>query len=108
MIDDDNDMSVLAHHKYLDEDSERKKNKMVSEFEEMGNQFMGEIDKKKKRKKVTQLKIIPYILKHGDDIYDENELKSYSLEDVQDIYHEIKKQKRSVIVKFFHFIFNVE
>ena len=110
-IDEDNDMSVLAYHKYLEDDAERNKKKTASEFEELGNQFLKEIDKKKKRKKLTQSKIIPYILKHAGDIYEEDELKSYSLEDVLDIYDEVretKKQKRSGITNFFHFLFNIE
>ena len=40
-----------------------------------------------------------------------DELKSYSLEDVLDIYDEVretKKQKRSGITNFFHFLFNIE
>lgn len=105
---DDNDMSVLAHHKYLEEDAERKKKKIASEFEEIGGQLLLEIDKKKKRKKLIQFKIIPYILKHAGDIYEEDELKSYSLEDVQDIYDELRKEKKPAIIKIFHFIFNIE
>ena len=105
---EDDGMSVMSLAKHLEDDAERKKNRTATEFEEMGGQFMKEIDKKKKRKKLSQVKIIPYILKHAGDIYEEDELKSYTLEDVQDIYDEVKKEKRPVIVKFFHFIFNIE
>ena len=108
VIDEDNDMSVLAYSKYLEDDVVRNKKKAASEFEELGAQFLNEIDKKKKRKKLTQIKLIPYILKHAGDIYDEEELKSYTLEDVQDIYNEVKSQKKSFITKFFHFLFGFE
>jgi len=108
VIDEDNDMSVLAYSKYLEDDVVRNKKKAASEFEELGTQFLNEIDKKKKRKKLTQIKLIPYILKHAGDIYDEEELKSYTLEDVQDIYNEVKSQKKSSITKFFQFLFGFE
>lgn len=108
VIDEDNDMGVVAYNTYLEEHSERNKKKTVSNFEEFGGQYMKEIDKKKKRKKLTQVKLIPYILKHASDIYEENELESYALEDVQDIYEEVKNQKKSIITKFFHFLFNIE
>jgi len=107
-IDEDNDMSVLAYNKHLEEDAERNKKNTALDFEEMGGQFIKEIDKKKKRKKLTQVKIIPYILKHAGDIYEEDELKSYTLEDVQNIYDEVREEKRPAIVKFLHFIFNIE
>ena len=56
-IDEDNDMSVLAYHKYLEDHNDRDKKKFASEFEEMGGQFLKEIDKKKKRKKLIQVKL---------------------------------------------------
>lgn len=108
VIDENNNMSVLAYNKHLEEDTTRNKKKLAFEFEEMGNQFLNEIDKKKNRKKITQFKLIPYILKHHSNIYDEDELKSYSPEDIQHIYNEIKKEKKSVFIKFFHFLFNIE
>jgi len=107
-IDEDNDMSVLAYHKYLEEDAERNKRKTAIEFEQLGGQFLQEIDKKKKRKKLTQEKLIPYILKHTNNLYDKDELDSYTLEDVQDIYEEVKANKKPGILKFFHFLFNIE
>ena len=36
------------------------------------------------------------------------ELISYSFEDVQNIYDEIKTGRKSLFTKFFHFIFNIE
>ena len=106
--DEDDGMTVMSLAKHLDEDSDRKKITTANEFEEMGGQFLKEIDKKKKRKGSKKSKLIPYILKHCSDDYDEEELISYSFEDVQDIYDQTKKEKKSIIVKFFHFLFNIE
>ena len=94
-IDEDNDMSVLAYNKYLEDDAERNKNKIANEFEEMGAQFMDEIDRKKKTNNLKSKKLIPYILKHRGEIHNEEELKSYGFEDVQDIYDEVKKERNT-------------
>jgi len=74
----------------------------------MGSRYVQEIERKNKNKALSQVKLIPYILKHRGDIYDKDELMSYSFEDVQDIYSEIKKEKKPGILKIFHFIFNIE
>lgn len=94
--------------KHLKEDNERKKNLIYNEIEELGEIYVNEIERKKKRKKLVQKKLIPYILKYQADMYDEKELLSYSFEDVQDIYNKIKAEKKSPIIKFIHFIFNIE
>jgi len=105
---DDELIDYLSLSKHLKEDTERKKKQTVLEFEEMGARYLNEIDKKKKYKKLKQVKLIPYILKHQPDKYDEEELMSYSFEDIQDIYNEVRKEKKPAIVKFFHFLFNIE
>jgi hypothetical protein len=104
--DDDNE-NYQAFSEYLDEDTKRKKNRTANEFEEIGNNLLKEIERKNKEKKRRATKLIPYILKHCDGKYGEEELNSYSFEDVQDIYNEIKIRKRPAIIKFFHFIFNL-
>ena len=104
--DDDNE-NYQAFSEYLDEDTKRKKNRTANEFEEIGNHLLKEIERKNKEKKRRATKLIPYILKHCDGKYDKEELESYSYEDVQDIYNEIKIRKRPAIIKFFHFIFNL-
>ena len=105
--DEDDGQSISALSKHLDEDTIRKKNVAQREIEEMGEKFLKEIDRKKSVKNDKRTKLIPYILKHSDGKYDEEELLSYSYEDVQDIYKEIKVLKRPVIVKLFHFLFNL-
>jgi len=107
-IDEDNDMSILAYNKYLEDDVERKKKKAANEIEEMGGQFLSEIDRKKKQKNLKSQKLIPYILKHSSNIYDEEELLSYTFEDIQDIYNGIRTEKKPFIIKIFRFLFNIE
>ena len=106
--DADDEMSYAALTKHLEEDLERKKKKNASEFEEMGDKFLQEIDRKNKKKDLKRQTLIPYILKYRSDIHDEDELNSYSFEDVQNIYDEIKEEKKSPIIKFFQFIFNID
>jgi hypothetical protein len=107
-IDSDDDNSDYdAFNQYLDEDTKRKKKRTALEFEETGTHLLKEIDRKNKQKKLIASKLIPYILKYCNGKYDEDELNSYSFEDVQDIYKEIKIQRRPAIVKFFHFVFNL-
>lgn len=105
---DDDLTEYISLTKHLKEDNERKKNLIFNEIEELGEVYLDEIERKKKRKKLTQKKLIPYILKHHSDIYNEKELFGYSFNDVQDIYNEIKAEKKSPIIKFIHFIFNIE
>ena len=106
--DEDDGVSVISLAKHLDEDAERKKKVAANEFEAMGGQFLKEIDKKKKRKGSKKSQLIPYILKHRSDDYDEEELLSYSYEDVLEIHDELKKEKKSFFIKMFHFLFNIE
>lgn len=105
--DEDDGMSVLSLNKHLEQNTELKKNITLFEIEEMGEKYLKEIEKKKKNKSFKSKKLIPYILRYCDDKYDEEELQSYSYEDIQDIYEEIKIKRRPAIIKFFHFIFNL-
>lgn len=98
----------LSVSKYLKEDSERKKNLLANEIQEFGEVYVDEIERKKKKKKLIQKKLIPYILKYRGDVYNEKDLLSYSFNDVQEIYNEIKTEKKPAIIKFIHFIFNME
>jgi hypothetical protein len=108
---DDDDKDIAAFNEYLEEDTKRKKNKTVLEFEQMGKQYLKEIDKKKKQKELMKTKLIPYIIKKSKGKYDNedfDELTSYSFEDIQDIYNQVKAENRLAISKFFHFFFNIE
>lgn len=103
---DDDNKDYEAFNQHLEEDTKRKKTKTVFEIEQMGDKYLKEIDRKKKNKELLKNKLIPYIINHS--IYEEDELNSYSFEDVQKIYNELKANNRSTIVKFFHFIFNID
>jgi len=105
---DDELVDYVSSSKHFKEDTERKMKQTSEEFEEMGEVYLQEIEQKNKIKKLKQLKLISYILKHRGDIHNRNELISYSFKDVQDIYDDIKKEKKPAIIKIFHFIFNIE
>lgn len=104
--DDDNE-NLGAFQEFLQEHTERNKNKTAQEIELMGSAFLSEIDNKKKNEKFRIKKLIPYILKYCDGKYTEEELMRYSLEDVKDIYAEYKEKHRNPIIKFFMFLFNL-
>jgi len=105
---DDDLVDYVSLTKHLKEDTDRKKQLLSSEFEEMGDKYLQEIERKKRDKELKQVKLIPYILKHRGGIHDKEELLSYSFEDVMDIYNEVKAEKKPAILKFFHFVFNIE
>lgn len=104
---DDDNNDYESFNTYLEEDTNRKKNRIAIDIEQMGSQLLNEIDVKNKRKEFKKRAVlIPYVIKNST--YGIDELISYSFEDVQKIYYEIKKEKRPAIIKFFHFIFNIE
>ena len=108
-VDSDNDdMSYLAFSEYLEEDTKRKKNFAAAEIDMIAENLLKEIEIKNKNKAIKSNKLIQYIIKHCDNKYTVIELKSYDFKDIQDIYNEIKKQKQSKLIKFFHFIFNIQ
>ncbi len=104
---DDTNEGYEEFSQFLDEDTQRKKNYAAKEITQMGDIFVKEISRKNKSKKLKAKKLISYIIKKCDGKYDEEELNSYSFEDVQNIYNEIKIEKRPAIIKFFHFVFNL-
>lgn len=105
--DEDDGIDALVLSQHLEEDTKRKQNQLKAEFEEMGEHYLKEIEKKKKYKGIKSANLIPYILKYCDGKFDEEELLSYSYEDVEDIYNEIKAQRRPGIIKFIRFVFNL-
>jgi hypothetical protein len=105
---DDDNKDYDAFNEYLEEDTRRKKKKTASFIEEMGEQCLTEIGSKKKRKlQIAYIDYIPYIMKYCDGRYSEDELKSYSFEDIQSIYKEIKAERKPAILKFFNFLFDL-
>lgn len=100
--DDDRDFNSLSE--LLDYDTVRKKHKYANEVIENGDYYLSEIDKKKKNRKLRSKKYIPYILEKSDG-YTEEELNSYSFEDIIDIYNQVKLDNRPFLLKVFHFLF---
>lgn len=103
--DDDNE-NYEALSKHLQEDTERKKRKIANEFDAIGDDLLTEIERKRNNKKNRSRELIPYILKYSDDKYSEDELFSYSFDDIQEIYTEIRSKRKPLIAKIFNFLFN--
>lgn len=106
-FDDDNN-DYKAFSEFLEDDIQRKKKQAISEIENLGELYLKEIDRKSKKNALKAKKLIHYILRHGDDKYSEEELLTFSLKDVTDIYNQIKLEKRPFIVKILNFLFNIE
>jgi len=105
---DDEDIDLVSLSKHLEEDTRRKKNRTAANIDEWGEMLLKEVEGKRKVEELKSKKLIPYILKRSKGKYSKEELLSYSFKDVQDIYDEIKKNNQSSVVKFFHFLFNIE
>lgn len=103
---DDELVDLVSLNKHLIEDTERKKNAFASDLETHGDKYLKEIEVKVKAKNKQKEKLVPYILKHKT--FDEDELMSYSLEDIQYMYDEIKKENKPIFFKFINFLFGLE
>ena len=104
---EDDDKDYKAFSEYLEDDTRRKKNLNAREIQEIADNLVEEIERKKRNQALKKQKLIPYILRYCDEKYSKEELMGYSYNDVQDIYNELKIKKQSFISKFFHFIFNL-
>jgi uncharacterized protein YfkK (UPF0435 family) len=104
---DDDDKNYKAFSEYLEDDTKRKKNLTAREIQQVADNLVNEIERKKRNQALKSQKLIPYILRHCEEKYMEEELIAYSYNDVQDIYNELKVEKQSFINKIFHFIFNL-
>lgn len=103
---DDDDVDYKSFVKYIGEDTDRTKNVIAKDFNLFGDDLLAEIDAKNIQRNIKKQKQIDYILKHGENTYSQHALNSYSFEDVRNIYDELR-EKRSVIKKIIHFIFNL-
>lgn len=102
---DDDDDNYNEFISFLNEDTKRKTEKTISDIEILGNDFLSEIDKKRKIKNIKKEKYVSYILKHSNE-YDRNELMSYEISDIVQIYTELKEKKQFKIKQFLKFLFN--
>jgi hypothetical protein len=104
--DDDNE-NYLQFDEFLNDDTNRRKKKIANEFDEMGKIYLKEIEANKNRQTIEKVKLIPYILKYSENKYTDEDLMTYSIEDVRDIYNQIKQERSSFLSKLFRFIFNI-
>lgn len=102
---DDDDVDIKTFSKFIQDYTERDKNRIADEFLEIGEDLLLEIEEKNKRKNRLKIKHINYILRHSDD-NTLRQLDSYSYKDVLDIYTEIRNRK-NFFSKAFRFIFNL-
>jgi len=104
-LDEDNDeVSYLEFSDFLENNSKREMKNAQNEITMMGDKFLREIDKKKEIESAKKIELIQYILKKEKDKYDYDELYSYELSDVREIYNGIKANKKS----FIKFLFGIE
>lgn len=105
--DDNDDVDIKSFSNFMDDVTKRKKNSMADDFIITGEELIEEVREKNQKKEFQKLKLIIFILKNDKKkIYSEKALKSYSLEDVQIIYNDIKNNK-NLFKKLFRFIFNL-
>jgi len=103
--DDDDGVDIRSFTKFVLENTDRTKNSVAKQFDEIGQDLLDEIEEKKLRKEIEKQKLIPYILKHDKTVYSERLLRTYSYEDIKEIYDQLKN--KNVFRRMFHFIFNL-
>jgi hypothetical protein len=104
---DDEGVDIKSFTIFMEDDTKRNKNKAAKDFMEIGEDLLAEVEEKKNRKEVSKTKYIRYILKHNENkTYSEKTLKSYSFEDVLNIYNELKT-RGTFLQRVFRFIFNL-
>lgn len=92
--------------KYLEVSSivaEHNKDHVAKTIVENGELFLIEIDKRNKLREIEKEKYIRKILKSHKDKYTFEELKSYSLKDVREIFEIVDEENKSFIKKVFNF-----
>lgn len=104
---DDDDKDYHNFNEFLSDNTQRVKNKIANDFNKIGDDLLREIEIKKAKNEIRKQKLIRYILKRTKNSFSEEELKSYSINDVREIYNELK-QSHSKFRKFIHFMFNIE
>lgn len=104
---DDEGVDIKSFTKFIEDDTHRNKNVIANQFTELGEDLLAEVEEKKQRKEIRKDKLIVYILKHDKNkLYSLKTLKSYSFEDVLNIYNEFKT-RGTFLQRVFRFIFNL-
>lgn len=83
--------------------AEHNKDHIAKTIIENGDSFLAEIDKRNKLREIEKEKYIKKILKSHKDKYTFEELKSYSLKDVREIYEIVNEENKTFIKKVFKF-----
>jgi len=104
--DDEDGVDIKSFTKFVEDDTKRNKNVLANQFTELGEDLLAEIEAKKLKQEIQKNTHILYILKHDNRVYSEKTLKSYSYEDVLNIYNELKT-RGTFLQKAFRFIFNL-
>jgi predicted transcriptional regulator len=102
--DDDDMVDYKSFFEFSVEDTQRKQKKLAEEVNEIGDVFLKEIDKRKLSERTRKYKYAKYIVKHNKS-FDINELLTYSIQDVVEIYNTIKEDR--FFRKFLKFIFGL-
>lgn len=104
-FDDDNE-NYKGFLEYVISDTQRKQDKLVRDVNQMGDIYLEEIDRKNKKRNEKKMVYVKYIMNHSDE-YNEDELMSYSMHDVIEIYNTTKENRHSFFKKIFKFLFNL-
>lgn len=83
--------------------AEHNKEHIAKLIKDNGDILLYEIDKKKKLREIEKEKYIKKILVSHKDKYTKEELQSYNLTDVREIYNIINDEKKNFIKKIFKF-----
>lgn len=101
---DDDQKGYDDFNQFLNKHTERQKRKTASEIIEMGEQFLSEIDHKRKVKEEEKKPLVNYIVKKSNK-YSERYLLDLDFRDVKNIYDELKYKNRSFFRKFLESLF---
>ena len=97
---DDDDNNYGAFTKFLTNDTSRKSKIVSDQITAFGEVMLNEIDEKKKIQNEKKDVLIKYIIKKSKK-YSPKTLREYELNDVKDIYDEIKYENKSFFKKLF-------
>ena len=108
-MEESDNIDYTTYEKYLNDDVLRSKYNIGNDIVEMGDELLSEIEDKNARNNLIKIEYIKRILRRDKrHKYSKKTLMMYSLEDVKNIYNEVKVANRSKFVKIIHFLLNIE
>lgn len=109
VMEENDGIDYNTFEKYLNDDILRTKYNIGNDIVEMGDELLSEIEEKNARNDLIKADYVKRILKlDKSHKYGMKSLMRYSLEDVKNIYVEVKIANRSKFVKIIHFLLNIE